>query len=561
VRPAWKDGFLAFTLELDARRPVVIRLAVTPVFDGRARPAHGQRFGDDGNPLAALCRRLRSDAPSLSSTNADVAKAWEAAVSDLASLPLGLPSAPGAPVAGVPTYQQFFGRDALTIGIQSAMAFPGILRDSLLATAETQGQVVDDWRDEEPGKILHQADGGPLATLGETPFARYYGDYSAPQDFLLGLATYLLWTGDRQLAHRLLPAVRRVVAWAERYGDGDGDGFLEYDTRSPKGLENQGWKDSGDAIVDQHGRIVDNPIATCEVQAYWYSAQRAAALVFALTRRWRDARRCLREAGRLRERFDRAFWMADEGFYAMALGPDNDQVRSVASNGGHALAAGIVPPERGAAVARRLLAPDLFSGWGVRTLSADHVAYDPFSYHRGSVWPVETGTFVLGLAAYGCVEELHRLTEGMFASTRLFAGSRLPEAIGGVPRDVDHPHPGVYSQANEPHGWSTSSLVLAVQALLGMRPIAPLGLLLVNPQLPPWIPDLRLNGLRVGKARLDLEFRRARRGRTQFRATVREGRLRVLRQPPALSASTTLLARVLAAASSFPRQRSTGERS
>lgn len=392
VTPVWKDGFLVFALDLDARRPIAIRLAVVPVFDAQSRPPTAQRFGDDRNPVAALCRRLKGEAPVVSTTNAGVADAWEAAVADLASLPLGLASAPVAAAAGIPTYQQFFGRDALTIGIQSAMAFPAMLRDALLATAETQGRVIDDWRDEEPGKILHQANSGPLAALGITPFARYYGDYSAPQDFLLGLACYLLWTGDRQLAHRLLPTVSAVIAWADRYGDSDGDGFLEYDTRSPKGLKNQGWKDSGDAIVDSDGRIVDDPIAACEVQTYWYTAQRAAALIFVLTGHLGDAVRCLGQARRLRARFDRAFWMEDEGFYAMALAPDKRPVRSIASNAGHALAAGIAAPDRGRRVARRLMAPDLFSGWGVRTLSADHVAYDPFSYHRGSVWPVDTGT-------------------------------------------------------------------------------------------------------------------------------------------------------------------------
>jgi len=183
-------------------------------------------------------------------------------------------------------------------------------------------------------------------------------------------------------------------------------------------------------------------------------------------------------------------------------------------------------------VARRLLESDLFSGCGVRTLSVAHAAYNPFSYHRGSVWPVENASFALGLARYGCIDELHRLARAVFDSTELFAGHRLPEVIGGVSRDAEHPHPGVYPTSNQPQGWSASAIVALVQALLNVQAVAPLGLLLVDPHLPAWLPDLRLEGLRVGKARIDIEFRRDRRGDTDYKVTRHEGRLRVLRQPP-----------------------------
>jgi glycogen debranching enzyme len=267
------------------------------------------------------------------------------------------------------------------------------------------------------------------------------------------------------------------------------------------------------------------------VQAYVFFGLRMAAVAFAVAGHRREAAKLVRRAARLKDRFQRAFWMPDRQFYAMALGPDGALVRSISSNGGHMLAAGIVPKDLGPTVARRLLEPDLFSGWGVRTLSAGHGAYNPFSYHRGSVWPVENASFALGLARYGCIDELHRLAGAMFDSTELFAGNRLPEVLGGITRDERHPHPGVYPTSNQPQGWSASAIVALVQSLLGLQAVAPLGLL-VDPHLPPWLPDVRLEGLRVGQARLDLEFRRDRQGETSHRVTARHGPVRVLRKPP-----------------------------
>ncbi|MDP9313298.1 MAG: amylo-alpha-1,6-glucosidase, partial [Chloroflexota bacterium] len=267
-------------------------------------------------------------------------------------------------------------------------------------------------------------------------------------------------------------------------------------------------------------------IATSELQAYWYAGLQQVALAFFMAGDRGYAVELLRKAADLKRQFDPAFWMEDEGFYALGLDADKRQIRSLASNAGHLLATGIVPQEKGRRVARRLMEPDLFSGWGIRTLSSDHPAYNPFSYHLGSVWPVENGTFALGFGRYGCVAELHRLTEGIFASTDLFVENRLPEAIGGLPRDAAHPHPGIYPQANEPQGWSASMIVLLVQSLLGMRPMAPLGLLLVDPHLPPWLPDLRLTGVRVGTSLLDLEFRRTNSGKTRYWVTRQVGRVR-----------------------------------
>lgn len=553
VDAEWHDGVLRFALDLAPHQAVEFQLAVEPIFDGTSRGLPDPTFGNTGTTLEHLRNDLRRVIPRLTTTNIAVARAWQTATGDLATLPLGLHPGPAAPIAGIPIYTRFFGRDMLTISWQAMLAMPGMMQDTLWLLAAWQGSAIDDWRDEEPGKMIHQARWGPLSVLNVDPVLRYYGDYAAPSDFLIMLGQYLAWTNDRATVHELLPAARKAIQWLERYGDLDGDGLLEYVTRSEKGVKNQGWKDSPPAIVDEHGNIVENPIGTSELQAYWYAGLQWAAAAFSAAGDAGYAFDLLQKARRLKQRFDKAFWMEDEGFYALGLGPDKQQIRSIASNAGHLLATGIVPQEKAKRVAERLMAPDLFSGWGVRTLSAGHPAYNPFSYHLGSVWPVDTGTFALGFGRYGCISEMHQLVEGFFAMTDLFVENRLPEAIGGMPRDQEHPHPGIYPKSNEPQGWSDSAVVLVIQSLLGMRPAAPLGLLLVDPHLPPWLPDLRLEGVQVGESRLDLEFHRTPEGKTRYSAHRREGRVQVLRQPAPQGPKGSLGGRARAALGSIGR--------
>ncbi len=537
---------------LRPHEPVRLSLSVEPIFDGARRAMERRTFAAAGAPLERLRRRLRDDAPVLATTNPTVAGAWETAVHDLASLPLGLPEGLATPIAGLPLYQEFFGQDTLTIAWQALLAMPEMLRDTLKANAQWQGRVIDDWLDEEPGKLIHQARWGPLSVLGINPLSRYYGDWATPPDFLIMLGQYFAWTNDLETVRGLLPAARRTLEWIERYGDLDGDGFLEYETRSERGLKNQGWKDSGDGIVDERGETVPNPIATCEIQAFWYAGLEQVAYAFAAAGDAAYALELRRKAAELKRRFDKAFWMDDLGFYAMALGPDKRPVRSIGSNAGHLLGAGIVPKAKARRVARRLMQPDLFSGWAIRTLSSEHAAYNPFSYHLGSVWPAENGTFALGFARYGLWPELHRLTEGLFSATDLFVANRLPEALGGLPRDEMQRHPGIYPNSNEPQGWSASTIVMLVQSLLGLRPVAPLGLLLIDPHLPPWLPDLRLQGIRVGAGRVDLRCWRTERGETRCQVVARDGPIRVLRQPTPNAPNAHLVGRAAAVLSSVP---------
>jgi glycogen debranching enzyme len=550
------------------RRGAIVRVLATPAparFEGGAIviplevPARGTVEVDlevcaEGVPaqprLDAERARLAAAIPTLVTTNAVVERAWRTATEDLASMPLGFPPGPSAPIAGIPLYQQFFGRDTLTTAWQAMLAMPAMMRDALNANAALQGKAIDDWLDEEPGRLIHQVTRGPLAEAGLTNNRRNYGDYATAPDFLIMLGQYLAWTNDVETVRRLLPAARRTLEWLERYADLDGDGLIEYQTRSSKGIKNQGWKDADDAIVDDRGRVVEPPIATVELQAYTYAALQQAALAFAFAGGDRAfALELLARARTLKRRINERFWMDDRGFYAMALGPDKSPVTSISSNPAHLLAAGVVPRSRARLVARRLLEPDMFSGWGMRTLSSAHPAYDPFSYHRGSVWPVENGTAALGFARYGLWDELHTLCEGLFALSDVFVEGRLPESVGGLPRDASHPHPGIYPASCVPQSWSASMVVLLVQSLVGMLPLAPLRMVVVDPHLPTWLPELTLRGIAIGDATIDLDMRRTASGATRYRWRA-SGKVRVVRQPPP-AAGVGLLTRLGVAARSL----------
>ena len=424
------------------------------------------------------------------------------------------------------------------------MATPELLESALLACERYQGKTTDDFRDEQPGRIFQQIRSGPLNLLGLNPRGRYYSDYAAPGDFLIMLGQHFMWTGDREFLLAHLPAAERVLTWLDRDADLDGDGFYEYQTRSPMGDRNQGWKDSEHAIPHADGRDAPLPLATSEVQGYVYAGkQQLGAALLAAGRPWRGLR-LLREAAALKKRFNQAFWMPEEGFLAMALDGDKQQVRSIGSNAGHCLATGIVDGRYAPAVAGGLMAPHMFSGWGVRTLSAAHRAYNPFSYHLGSVWPVEQGTIAFGLKRYGFGAHANAIACGVFDLAELYQLHRLPEAVGGLPRDRRHPSPGLYPRACWPQAWSGGGVPLLLQAMLGLRPIAPLGMLLVDPELPSWLPDVTLRGLRVAGSTLTIQFRRGAGGSSDYRILERRGSVRLLREPPESSVRHSFAQRV-----------------
>ncbi len=444
--------------------------------------------------------------------NRTVEAAWRQAVVDMAALRLESRTAGRrsiVPAAGIPWYATLFGRDSLIASVQSITGFPEFAAGALLRLSELQATRDDPVRDMEPGKILHEIRHGELATLGLVPHHPYYGTHDATSLFVIVLSTLYHWSGDDRLLERYLPAAEAAMAWIERSGDRDGDGFQEYGRRSPHGYYNQGWKDAADAIVDANGELAPLPIGTCELQGYAYDARlRLAELHEALGHADR-AGELRAAAARLYERFNDAFWWEAEGTYALALDGRKRQVRSVASNAGHCLASGIVPPERARRVADRLLAEDMWSGWGIRTLSAAHPSYNPFSYHTGSVWPHDNSIIAGGFRRYGLDAEAARVARAVFDAAAGFPGHRLPELWSGQPRD-EGGFPVPYLRASAPQAWAAASVFQLVAVLCGIDArVAPDGIreLAVNPALPAWLPELTITNLRAGRGSMNLGFR------------------------------------------------------
>ena len=446
--------------------------------------------------------------------------------------------------AGIPMYPAFFGRDALTAGWQAAYVDSGRALDAALTRlGRMQSNREHAWRDEQPGRIPYQVRTGPLARLDLNPYSAYYADYASPLMYVIALANLLAWTGDAARVRRHWDAARRILDWAWERGDLDGDGYLEYHTQSRQGTKNQGWKDSGDAIVYDDGSPVSPPIATCELQGYWYLAQELMALMSGLLNAPADATALRASAADLKERFNRDWWVPEERFFALALDPEKRQVRAVTSNVGHCLACGIIERARLAPVVGRMFENDLFSGWGVRTLSSNHAYYNPVSYHRGSVWAVEQATILFGLRRFGFNARALDLAGALFQLAQCYPDFRIPECVGGYAR-AERDTPGAYPRANPVQLWNATAFPLVVQSLLGMLPLASMETLLIDPILPTWLPSLELRDLKVGAARVSLRFERNRKGRTDWDVIHKSGTLHIVRQPPPESVSAGPLERV-----------------
>ncbi|HEY7838815.1 MAG TPA: glycogen debranching N-terminal domain-containing protein [Terriglobales bacterium] len=459
---------------------------------------------------------------------------------EIAPPPDSLPRAAAwVPAAGVPNYVATFGRDILTAAWQSALLAPDLMRGSLHLLRESQGRRDDAWRDEEPGKMLHEAHTGPLAVLDYKPQGRYYGSFNTSPFYIIVLSEFYHWTGDKAATLAYLGAARDALAWMDRYGHPGHKHFYAFRTRSSQGVKNQGWKDSGDAIIYPNGRIVPDPIAGCPIQGFAYEAKlRMAELLWIAGERAASAR-VLWQAHELKKRFNDVFWMDDARYFAMALDPRGKQVRSIGSDPGDALATGIVAQERVAPVVERLFSPELFSGWGIRTLSSQHLAYNPYSYHRGSVWPAENAAIGVGLRRYGFTDRVSQLLKAQMEIAERFQFVRLPEVMCGHGQSARQPFPPVYPKACAPQAWSAGAPVIFLQMLLGIYPYAPFRTLFLDPKLPAWLPKIRLEHLRVGSAEADIEFHRAADGSTQFEVTRLDGHLRIVKQPSPWSAFAT----------------------
>ena len=429
--------------------------------------------------------------------------------------------------AGIPWFTTLFGRDTIIAALETVAFQPANAIMTLEVLARRQAVHDDPWRDAEPGKILHELRTGEMAGAGETPHDPYYGSIDSTPLWLILLAETHAWTGDDDLVDRLWPNALAANDWIDASGDLDKDGFIEYRRRSTRGLLNQGWKDSGDAIRHLDGSIAEGPIALAEVQGYVYAARRGLARLAYRRGEWELADRLERAAAKLQADFDSAFWVPEIGFYAMALDGDKRPVATLGSNAGQALWSGIVPPERAAVVADRLLKPDLFSGWGVRTYAVGQPGYNPVGYHTGSIWPHDNALIAAGLKATGAADAANLVAGRLIEAAQWFPDLRLPELFCGFSRD-DVGAPVAYPVACSPQAWAAAAPLSLITTMLGLRADASAGQLeLLHPTLPAWLTRLTVNGLVIGDASVDLLVH-SWRGRTSAELIDRRGPIHVL---------------------------------
>jgi glycogen debranching enzyme len=441
-------------------------------------------------------------------SNEEFYRLFHQALEDMAALRLpikGTDHMVFMPAAGLPWFVAPFGRDSLLVSLQNILIYPEFARGSLEILGALQAKEDDPYRDAEPGKILHELRFGELAHFKLIPHTPYYGTADATPLYLITLNAAWRATGDKGLLERHLQTAEGCLAWIDKYGDRDGDGFQEYQTRSPVGYENMAWKDSGDAVMYPDGSLVKGPKALCELQGYVYSAWLRMAEVFDALDKPERATELRSKAATLFARFNEVFWDAELGFYAYALDGEKNKVLTVASNPGHCLWSGIVPPERAKKVVERLTAPDMWTGWGIRTLSADHPAFNPYNYQTGSVWPHDNAVIAMGFKRYGFHREAAQIAHDVSLAAGHFLLNQLPELYTASERNESN-FPVQYIGANVPQAWAAGSVFMLTQAILGFFPAAPHNKLYVDPYLPAWLPDLTVHDLRIGRHMLDIRF-------------------------------------------------------
>jgi glycogen debranching enzyme len=441
-------------------------------------------------------------------SNEEFYRCYTQGVQDMAALRLplkGMGHMVFVPAAGLPWFVALFGRDALVVSLQAMIVYPEFAGGALEVLGKLQAKVRDDYRDAEPGKILHELRCGELAHFKAIPHTPYYGTADATPLYLVALHAAWRATGDRALIERHLPAAEACLTWIDKYGDRDGDGFQEYQTRSPAGYENMAWKDSGDAVVYPDGTLVRGPKALCELQGYVYDAWLRMAEIYDEIDNNRRANALRTKAAVLFKKFNEAFWDEKSGFYAYALDGEKKKVLSVVSNVGQCLWSGIIAPERAGKVVKRLMQEDMSSGWGIRTLSADHPAFNPYNYQTGAVWPHDNSLIALGMRRYGFAAEAAAVARDISRAASHFLLNQLPELYGGLQRDPTS-FPVQYLGANVPQAWAAGTPFMLLQAMLGLQQDAPRGKLYVDPALPDWLPDVTLMDLRLGRRRFDIRF-------------------------------------------------------
>ena len=497
-----------FDLHLGSNESTTIELRVNPLIRKvRELPAPRLPFGERRAAVRELDRAFHATCTHIESCDPFFDQALHQAIGDLHAL--GLPDGERRLLsAGIPWYAAPFGRDSLITAYQALPFAPGLARDSLAFLAAHQGRKVDETTEEEPGRILHELRVGEMAEAREIPHVPYYGSVDATPLFVILLHEYLLWTDDKETVRALLPAAEAAIDWMRRWADRDADGFLEYQRHGERGLYNQGWKDSADGVCFPDGTRCEAPIALVEVQGYAVDAYRRMAMLYRLLGIRGKARPLLEHANALAHQLDEAFWLPETEFYGLALDREKRLAPTLTSNAGHLLWSKAVPGARAQAVARRLLGPSFHSGWGLRTLAEGQGAYNPLSYHNGTIWPHDNSLVAMGLSSYGLPHGALEVFEALYGAAQYFRLRRLPELFCGLPRKAGE-FPVQYPVACSPQAWASGALLLLLRAALGLHPDATHRKVTIkNPHLPMGMRELTLRNLRIGETRLDLRFTR-----------------------------------------------------
>jgi glycogen debranching enzyme len=481
-------------------------IVVTPSSDGSEPAGRFSANTPQQESVPALRHRTwGAAAPQISMDNPALERTLRQSQRDLGSLRIADPAHPDRTViaAGAPWFMALFGRDSLLTSLMALPVDPAIALGTLQTLAEHQGQKVNKLTEEQPGRILHEVRLGSGAALSLGGDKTYYGTADATPLFVTLLGEISRWGLEPRAVQELLPHADRALDWITRYGDRDGDGFVEYERATRHGLINQGWKDSYDGINFADGTLAEPPIALCEVQGYVYSAYVSRALLaldagdHALASSWGD------RAAALKEEFNRRFWLPQRGYFAIALDKDKRPVDACASNMGHCLWSGIVDDDKAPLVAQRLMEPDMFSGWGVRTLASTMGAFNPVSYHNGSVWPHDNALIAGGLMRYGLIEESQRVAMAILDAAEAFGG-RLPELFCGFPREAGLP-PVPYPSSCSPQAWASATPIHLIRVLLRFDPSAPSGRLWLSPAFPDGFGYLKKEQVPLAGSRLTIE--------------------------------------------------------
>ncbi len=509
AKALYANGRLSFEIELApaATWHCCLRYELLDGDTTIAAPADCVAHDSQGAHAAAL-RDWQRRVLKITTSNEEFYRTFHQAVADMAAL--RLPSGDHdhmvfMPAAGLPWFMAPFGRDSLIVSLQNITVYPEFARGTLEVLGGLQATVRDDYRDAEPGKIMHELRYGELAHFKLIPHTPYYGTADATPLWLITLHAAWRATGARELLERHIGTANACLDWIDRDGDRDGDGFQEYQTRSTAGYENMGWKDSGDAVMYPDGSLVKGPKALCELQGYVFDAWRRMAEIHDVLGERTRAAELRAKAAQLRDRFDEAFWDEASGFYAYALDGDKKPVLSVASNPGHCLWSGIVLPHRAERVVKRLMEPDMWSGWGIRTLSADHISFNPYAYQLGAVWPHDNSIIAMGFKRYGFSAEAAQVARDISEAASHFKGNQLPELYAGTQRDGSN-FPVQYIGANVPQAWAAGSAFMLLQAMLGILGHAAEGKLYLDPDLPDWMPDVTIRDLTLGRQDFSIRF-------------------------------------------------------